>query len=385
MPFYFKAGEIPQKRHTQFRKSDGQLYSEELVSTEGFSSTYSLVYHCHPPTLVKSIGAPVNVAPVAQVNNNMQNRSFLTFNTTPKDDYLESRVIQLFNNDLYITCAAPKKSMTDYFYKNADADEVIFVHEGSGTLKTLYGEIPFEYGDYLVIPRGIIYQLDFNSENNRLFITESFSPIKPPKRYLNSMGQFLEHSPYCERDIKTPQNLKTHDEKGDFKVIIKKGDELFPYTYATHPFDAIGWDGYHFPYGFSIHQYEPITGRVHMPPPIHQTFEGHNFVICSFVPRLYDYHPQSIRAPYNHSNVDSDEVLYYVDGDFMSRKHVEKGMITLHPKGIPHGPHPGTVEKSIGAKETKELAVMIDPFYPLKITEAAMQNEDPQYFTSWIN
>lgn len=385
MPFYFKAGEIPQKRHTQFRKSDGQLYSEELVSTEGFSSTYSLVYHCHPPTLVKSIGAPVNVAPVAQVNNNMQNRSFLTFNTTPKDDYLESRVIQLFNNDLYITCAAPKKSMTDYFYKNADADEVIFVHEGSGTLKTLYGEIPFEYGDYLVIPRGIIYQLDFNSENNRLFITESFSPIKPPKRYLNSMGQFLEHSPYCERDIKTPQNLKTNDEKGDFKVIIKKGDELFPYTYATHPFDAIGWDGYHFPYGFSIHQYEPITGRVHMPPPIHQTFEGHNFVICSFVPRLYDYHPQSIPAPYNHSNVDSDEVLYYVDGDFMSRKHVEKGMITLHPKGIPHGPHPGTVEKSIGAKETKELAVMIDPFYPLKITEAAMQNEDPQYFTSWIN
>jgi homogentisate 1,2-dioxygenase len=385
MPFYFKAGEIPHKRHTQFRKSDGQLYSEELVSTEGFSSTYSLVYHCHPPTLVKSIGTPVNVAPVAQVNNNMQNRSFLTFNTTPKDDYLESRVIQLFNNDLYITCAAPKKSMTDYFYKNADADEVIFVHEGSGTLKTLYGEIPFEYGDYLVIPRGIIYQLDFNSENNRLFITESFSPIKPPKRYLNSMGQFLEHSPYCERDIKTPQNLKTHDEKGDFKVIIKKGDELFPYTYATHPFDAIGWDGYHFPYGFSIHQYEPITGRVHMPPPIHQTFEGHNFVICSFVPRLYDYHPQSIPAPYNHSNVDSDEVLYYVDGDFMSRKHVEKGMITLHPKGIPHGPHPGTVEKSIGAKETKELAVMIDPFYPLKITEAAMQNEDPQYFTSWIN
>jgi len=385
MPFYFKAGEIPQKRHTQFRKSDGQLYSEELVSTEGFSSTYSLVYHCHPPTLVKSIGAPVNVAPVAQVSNNMQNRSFLTFNTTPKDDYLESRVIQLFNSDLYITCAAPKKSMTDYFYKNADADEVIFVHEGSGTLKTLYGEIPFEYGDYLVIPRGIIYQLDFNSENNRLFITESFSPIKPPKRYLNSMGQFLEHSPYCERDIKTPQNLKTHDEKGDFKVIIKKGDELFPYTYATHPFDAIGWDGYHFPYGFSIHQYEPITGRVHMPPPIHQTFEGHNFVICSFVPRLYDYHPQSIPAPYNHSNVDSDEVLYYVDGDFMSRKHVEKGMITLHPKGIPHGPHPGTVEKSIGAKETKELAVMIDPFYPLKITEAAMNNEDPQYFTSWIN
>jgi homogentisate 1,2-dioxygenase len=384
MPFYHKAGKFPEKRHIQYRKPNGDLYAEELVSTEGFSSTYSLVYHCHPPTLVKNIGAPINVAPKAAIGNNMQNRSFMTFNTAPKDDFLESRVIQLFNSDLYITCAAPRQSMTDYFYKNADADEVIFVHQGSGLLKTLYGNIPFEYGDYLVVPRGVIYQLEFNDSNNRLFITESFSPIRPPKRYLNNMGQFLEHSPFCERDIKLPQDLKTHDETGEFKVIIKKGDELFPYTYTTHPFDAIGWDGYHYPYGFSIHNYEPITGRIHMPPPIHQTFEGHNFVICSFVPRLFDYHPQSVPAPYNHSNVDSDEVLYYVDGDFMSRKHVEKGMITLHPKGIPHGPHPGTVEKSIGAKETLELAVMIDPFFPLKITEAAMQIEDPSYYKSWV-
>jgi homogentisate 1,2-dioxygenase len=384
MPFYHKAGKFPEKRHIQFRKDSGELYSEELVSTEGFSSTYSLVYHCHPPTLVRSIGQPTNVAPKAAVANNMQNRSFLTFNVEQKDDFLESRVIQLFNNDLYITSAAPRQSMNDYFYKNADADEVLFIHEGSGTLKTLYGEIRFEYGDYLVIPRGVIYQLEFNDQNNRLFITESFSPIRPPKRYLNNMGQFLEHSPFCERDIKLPANLKTHDEHGDFKVIIKKGDELFPYVYATHPFDAIGWDGYHYPYGFSIHNYEPITGRIHMPPPIHQTFEGHNFVICSFVPRLFDYHPQAIPAPYNHSNVDSDEVLYYVDGDFMSRKHVEKGMITLHPKGIPHGPHPGTVEKSIGAKETRELAVMIDPFYPLQITQAAMSVEDPGYYKSWV-
>ncbi len=384
MPYYHKAGKIPEKRHTQFRKPDGSLYSEELVSTEGFSSTYALVYHCHPPTLVKAIGDPINAAPKAKIGNNMQNRSFLTFKTAAKDDYLESRVIQLFNSDLYITSAAPRNSMTDYFYKNADADEVIFIHEGSGMLKTLYGTIRFEYGDYLVIPRGVIYQLHFNDANNRLFIVESFSPIRPPKRYLNTTGQFLEHSPYCERDIKLPQDLETHDKMGDFKVMIKKGNELFPYTYASHPFDAIGWDGYHYPYGFSIHNYEPITGRIHMPPPIHQTFEGHNFVICSFVPRLFDYHPLSIPAPYNHSNVDSDEVLYYVDGDFMSRKHVERGMITLHPKGIPHGPHPGTVEKSIGAKETKELAVMIDPFYPLKITEAAMDVEDPRYYLSWV-
>lgn len=384
MPFYHKQGQIPDKRHIQFRKPDGKLYAEELVSTEGFSSIYSLVYHCHPPTLVKHIGEPYSAKPKAKVETNLQNRSFLTFNTKPEDDFLKSRVILLYNRDLYITSAAPKKSMTDYFYKNADADEVIFVHEGSGVLKTLYGEINFEYGDYLVIPRGIIYQLHFNDANNRLFIVESFSPIRPPKRYHNTYGQFLEHSPFCERDIKLPANLKTHDELGDFKVMIKKQDMIFPYTMGSHPFDAIGWDGYQYPFGFSIHNYEPITGRVHMPPPIHQTFEGHNFVICSFVPRLYDYHPQSIPAPYNHSNVDSDEVLYYVDGDFMSRKHVERGMISLHPKGIPHGPHPGTVEKSIGAKETKELAVMIDPFYPLMITEEAMGMEDPGYYKTWV-
>jgi len=384
MPFYYKAGKIPAKRHTQFRKPNGSLYSEELVSTEGFSSIYSLVYHSHPPTLVKAIGEPIDVAPKAAIANNMQNRSFLTFNSLANDDYLESIVVQLFNKDVYLSSAAPKKSMITYFYKNADADEVIFIHQGSGVLKTLYGSIPFEYGDYLVVPRGVIYQMHFNDENNRLFIIESFSPIRAPKRYLNSLGQFLEHSPYCERDIKLPENLDPHDEEGDFKVMIKKGNQLFPYTYATHPFDAIGWDGLVYPFGFSIHNYEPITGRVHMPPPIHQTFEGHNFVICSFVPRLFDYHPNSIPAPYNHSNVDSDEVLYYVDGDFMSRKHVEKGMITLHPKGIPHGPHPGTVEKSIGAKETKELAIMVDPFYPLQITQAAMNIEDPRYYLSWV-
>jgi homogentisate 1,2-dioxygenase len=384
MPFYHQLGKIPPKRHTQFRKADGKLYQEELVSTEGFSSIYSLVYHTHPPTMVKEIGNSYSVSPVAAIEKNLQCRSFLTYKTAPEDDYIKSRKVLLFNNDLYISVAAPKKSMTDYFYKNADADEVIFVHEGSGVFKSIYGEIPFEYGDYLVIPRGTIYQLHFNGEDNRLMITESFSPIRPPKRYLNNYGQFLEHSPYCERDIKLPQNLKTHDELGDFKVMIKKEDLIFPYTLASHPFDAIGWDGYQYPYGFSIHNYEPITGRVHMPPPIHQTFEGHNFVICSFVPRLYDYHPQSIPAPYAHSNVDSDEILYYVDGEFMSRKHVERGMISLHPKGIPHGPHPGTVEKSIGQKETRELAVMIDPFYPLKITADAMQCEDANYYKTWL-
>ncbi len=384
MPFYHKLGQIPSKRHVQFRKPDGSLYAEELVSTEGFSSVYSLVYHSHPPTLVKAIGEPIDVTPKAAISKNLQNRSFQTFKTKPEADYLQSRKILLFNKDLYVCAAAPQNSMTDYFFKNSDADEIIFVHEGTGVLKTVFGSIAFEYGDYLVIPRGTIYQLTFHTTENRLMITESFSPIKPPKRYLNSFGQFLEHSPYCERDLKLPENLETHDQIGEFKVMIKKQDMIYPYTYMNHPFDAIGWDGYQYPYGFSIHNYEPITGRVHMPPPIHQTFEGHNFVVCSFVPRMYDYHPLSIPAPYHHSNVDSDELLYYVDGDFMSRKHVERGMISLHPKGIPHGPHPGTVEKSIGAKETKELAVMIDPFYPLAITAEAVSVEDPGYYLSWV-
>lgn len=384
MPHYHKLGSIPSKRHTVFRKADGSLYAEELVSTEGFSDVYSLVYHVHPPTNVLEIDDAYSVAPKVAIAHNMQHRSFQAFKAKPKDDYLESRVPILVNNDVYIHVAAPKKSMTDYFFKNSQADEVIFVHEGEGVLKTIYGDLKFGYGDHLVIPRGTIYQFEFKNENNRLFIVESFSPIRYPKRYVNKFGQLLEHSPYCERDIRQPDNLTTFDVKGDFKVLIKRDDLIFPYHYDHHPFDLIGWDGCHYPYALSIHDFEPITGRLHQPPPVHQIFEAHNYVICAFVPRLYDYHPDAIPAPYNHSNVDSDEVLYYVDGEFMSRKHVEKGQITLHPIGIPHGPHPGTVEKSIGAKQTNELAVMVDTFKPLKLTQQALELEDPDYYKSWI-
>jgi homogentisate 1,2-dioxygenase len=384
MSHYHSLGKFPHKRHTQFRKPDGSLYSEQLISTEGFSDIYSLCYHLQPPTLVTKIDKEFSVAPEAAIEKNMQHRSFEGFDVKPEDDYLKSRKIVLFNNDCYISLAAPKKSFKDCFFKNSQADEMIFIHQGEGMLKTMYGSLSFAYGDYLIIPRGTAYQLEFKDENNRLLIVESFSPIRSPKRYRNDFGQLLEHSPYYERDIRKPQNLETHDEKGDFLVYIKKQDLIFPYHYQTHPFDVVGWDGYLYPYAFSIHDFEPITGRVHQPPPVHQTFEARNFVICSFVPRLYDYHPQSIPAPYNHVNVDSDEVLYYVDGDFMSRKHVTKGMITLHPIGIPHGPHPGTVEKSIGKKETLELAVMIDTFHPLKITKDALSIEHPDYYKSWV-
>jgi len=337
MPIYHSLGEIPHKRHTAFRQPNGKLYAEELVSTEGFSGMYSLVYHTHPPTFVKALGEPYSVEPKIAREKHLRHTSLLGFNIKPEDDYLKSRKPVLVNADLQISLAAPRHSMTDYFYKNSQADEVIFIHKGSGTLQTGFGKIKFSYGDYLVVPRGTIYQIKFDDENNRLFITESYSPIRFPKRYQNQFGQLMEHAPYCERDIRRPSDLETFDQEGD----------------------------------------------VHQPPPVHQTFEAKNFVICSFVPRKYDYHPQAIPAPYNHSNVDSDEVLYYVDGDFMSRKSVVQGQITLHPGGIPHGPHPGSVEKSIGKEKTDELAVMIDPFRPLMITEEALLIEDENYHKSW--
>jgi homogentisate 1,2-dioxygenase len=305
------------------------------------------------------------------------------WDVAPANDYLEARVPLLFNHDLIIAAAAPRQSLRSYFYKNADSDEVIFVHKGTGTLRTFLGNLTFSYGDYLVVPRGMIYQIDFDTEDNRLMITESHSPVVTPKRYRNEFGQLLEHSPYCERDIRKPQNLETHDEVGEFVLKIKKQGVLHTAVYETHPFDVVGWDGYNYPYAFSAHDFEPITGRIHQPPPVHQTFEGHNFVICTFAPRLYDYHPKSIPAPYNHSNIDSDEVLYYVDGDFMSRNHVEKGFFSLHPGGIPHGPHPGAYERSIGQKETLELAVMIDTFKPLWLTPQALHLQDPEYYLSW--
>ncbi|HRF76967.1 MAG TPA: homogentisate 1,2-dioxygenase [Chitinophagales bacterium] len=383
MPIYKQLGKIPDKRHIVFRDSEGKLYNEELVGTQGFSSLSSLVYHIYPPTRVIKTEKPYSVAPKIAIENNMRMLSFSGFDIPQEADYIESRKVLFVNNDLHIGLAAPT-STPDYFFKNADADELIFVHKGSGTLTTMFGDIDFEAHDYLVIPRGTIYKIEFDTDDNRFLFIESFSPVVTPRRYRNEFGQLLEHSPFCERDIKRPVELKTYDVEGEFPIMIKKRGEIFPYTYANHPFDVVGWDGYHYPYAFNIHNFEPITGRIHMPPPIHQNFEGNNFVVCSFVPRLYDYHPQAIPAPYHHSNIDSDEILYYVEGNFMSRNNIKPGQLTLHPAGIPHGPHPGAIERSIGQKETHELAVMIDPFKPVMITQAAVEYEVDEYYLSWI-
>ncbi len=384
MPRYYTLGKIPPKRHTTFKKEDGSLYQEELFGTAGFVGMSSLIYHLHPPTVVSEIKRLEDITPKIAVNKNMKALSFKGFSLKPEQDYLKSRKTLFVNNDLHIGLAAPKEFSKDYFYRNSDADEMLFIHVGSGKLRTMFGNINFKYGDYLIIPRGITYQIDFDTEENRILYIESFSPIFSPKRYRNNFGQFLEHSPFCERDFRLPTNLQTHNEKGEFKILSKKQGVMWEYTHKNHPFDVVGWDGFHYPYAFSIHDFEPITGRIHMPPPIHQQWEAAGFVVCSFVPRMYDYHPNSIPAPYHHSNIDSEELLYYVDGDFMSRNNIEKGQITLHPGGIPHGPHPGAIERSVGKKETGELAVMIDPFKPMMITEEALKLEVEDYYKSWI-
>jgi len=384
MPIYHTLGNIPHKRHTVFKKADGSYHYEQLFGTVGFDGMSSLMYHLHRPTQVKEILESYDVTPKVAIEKNMRSLRLHGFKTKPEADFLQSRKAILVNSDVQIILAAPQQSLRDYFYKNVDADEMLFIHKGTGTLRTMLGNLKFSYGDYLLIPRGIIYQIDFDTEDNRLFIVESHRPMYTPKRYRNWFGQLLEHSPFCERDIRRPSNLETHDEKGDFLIKVKKQGIMHQLVYATHPFDVVGWDGYNYPYAFSIHDFEPITGRVHQPPPVHQTFETDAFVVCSFCPRLYDYHPDSIPAPYNHSNIDSDEVLYYVDGDFMSRNDIGPGHISVHPAGIPHGPHPGAMERSIGKTETDELAVMVDTFKPLMVTEEALKIDDGKYWRSWV-
>jgi homogentisate 1,2-dioxygenase len=382
--YYHRLGNIPPKRHIQFRQPDGSLYREELVTSEGFSGIYSTMYHIHPPTRVKMIGEPLKYGPKKIETYNLRHTHLNTSRVKATGtDYLTARKVLLSNNDCSISICSPSERKMNFFYKNAEGDEVLFVHEGGGTLISPLGKLEFRPGDYVVIPRTIIYSLEFNEGPLRLLILESASPVETVKRYRNQLGQLLEHSPYCERDIRPPTDLLIDDNKGDFLIQIKKEGYLHQYTYDHSPLDLIGWDGFLWPYAFSIHDFQPITGRIHLPPPVHQTFQGHNFVICSFVPRLFDYHPLAIPAPYNHSNIDSDEVLYYAEGNFMSRKGIERGSFTLHPGGLPHGPHPGTAEKSIGAKETHELAVMIDTFRPLYLTEDALEFVDNNYPMSW--
>lgn len=382
MPFYHKLGNFPQKRHVQFRQKDGSLYQEEVIGTEGFSGISSILYHINPPTKVKKIDKIEDFGFTEWNDGVLRHYHFKTTDAVPEKDPVSGRKVLMFNNDVSLAICNPIEQM-DYFYKNGEGDEVIFVHFGKGTIESQYGTLEYHEGDYIIIPRGVIYKMITASEKTKLLVIESKSPVYTPARYKNSFGQYLEHSPFCERDFRVPDKLITIDQKGEFLLKIKKYNQLHHYIYDFHPLDVIGWDGYFYPWIFNINDFMPITGKIHQPPPVHQTFEARNFVICSFCPRLFDYHPQAIPAPYNHSNIDSDEVLYYVEGNFMSRKGVDIASFTLHPGGIPHGPHPGTMEASIGKKETLELAVMLDTFYPLKLTNFAKEYDLPNYPYTW--
>jgi homogentisate 1,2-dioxygenase len=426
MPFYHRLGEIPHKRHTQFRRPDGTLYPEQVLGTRGFEGVQSIVYHRRAPTAILRAEdrGPIEIA--LEPPGALRHRHFRTRRLAAGGDFVTGRQPLLHNNDVTLSIVLPDTPMEQqvsgqiqpYWYRNGQGDELIFVDQGEGRIESLFGTLPFRRGDYLVIPIGTTYRIDFDAplatdlpqrtqrsrssdtkpdsaasvssvaeerpDPARLLVFEARGSIETPRRYRNEHGQLLEHSPYCERDIRVPQELASHDETGEFMVLVRARDRLTMHTLDHHPLDAIGWDGYLYPWAFNIEDFEPITGRIHQPPPVHQTFKGPNFVICSFVPRKFDYHPLAIPAPYNHSNVDSDEVLYYVEGNFMSRKGIEEGSISLHPSGLPHGPHPGAAEASIGKQGTEELAVMIDTFHPLRVAQAALAIEDAQYAYSWV-
>jgi len=390
MAYYTSMGKIPAKRHIQFRRPDGALYSEEVFGTEGFVGPTSTLYHIHAPTQVIGWEPLYETKPVYVEQSVMRMRHIKTAAMQAKGDPITGRVVLFGNSDVEMFACVPTESMP-YHFKNGQADECLFIHFGSGTLETTFGTLKFGPRDYLIIPKGVIYKMTFNKpaagEPEARFIgfeTANGSHILPPKRYLSkTTAQFLEHAPYCERDLRLPQEPLHFDESGKFEVRIKSRDQVHRYYYKHHPCDVVGWDGCYYPYAFNIDDFSPIVGKHHMPPPTHQTFEGHNFVICSFCPRLLDFHPQAIVLPYNHSNLDSDEVLYYVHGNYKARRGIEVSSMTLHPQGIPHGPHPGTIEKSIGATVTDELAVMCDTFRPLFPTQAALGLDDLAYPNSW--
>jgi len=384
MPTYHTLGQIPRKRHIVFRRPDGGLYAEQLMGNEGFTGPSALLYHINPPTTIRSVRRHSEIVWEADPDRTLRHRHFRTARLPVGGSPTLDRTPVLFNSDIAMLFAQPDR-MDDHFYRNAQADEVVYVGEGSGVLESQFGELPYREGDYLMIHRGIMHRYRMDAVPHKLLIMESRGYVRTPSRYRNEYGQIVEGAPYSERDFRKPEELRTYDEQGEFKILVKQYDGLNEMVLDHHPFDVVGWDGMFYPWAFNIHDFEPIVGRIHQPPPVHQTFQGDGFVICSFCPRPFDFDPEAVPAPYHHSNVDSDEVLYYASSEFMSRKGIEYGSITHHPDGIPHGPHPGRTEASLGAKATNELAVMMDSFRPMRVAKSAMAIEDPDYFKSWVD
>jgi len=383
MPIYHRLGQIPRKRHTVFPKNGGGIHMEQLVGNKGFTGPASLLYHLHLPTSVRSVRFVRSLDWEAEVDPMLRHRHFRAHRLVAEGSAVLDRQPLLFNSDVAASIVQPTQE-DEFFYRNAQGDELIFVAEGGGALESQFGKLPFRQGDYLVVPRGILHRYRYTARPVRFFVLESTGYLRTPHRYRNEHGQLTENSPFCERDIRRPEELETHDEPGEFRIVVKQHNALTEMVLAHHPFDVAGWDGYYYPWALNIHDFEPRVGRLHLPPPVHQTFECEGFVVCSFCPRPYDFDPEAIPVPYNHSNVMSDEVLYYASSEFMSRRGIEYGSITLHPDGLPHGPQPGLTEKSIGEKKTEELAVMVDTFRPLKVARNILPVEDGDYHKSWL-
>jgi homogentisate 1,2-dioxygenase len=383
MPTYQVRGDVPRKRHIQFR-DNGLLLTEEVMGLEGFSGNESILYHLQSPCRVQELGEFEPFEREEWVPEAHAHRHFRTADVPEGGDPISGRQLLMWNDDVEISLCRPAEEM-DSFYRNGEGDEIIFVHEGTGTLETIFGDLPYRDGDYVVVPRGTTYRFAPAAGEQRYLVFTSPGLMEIPRRYRNEYGQLLEHAPYYHRDIHPPTELRTYRDRGSYDVKVRVRDGLQTYVLDYHPFDIVGWDGYVYPWTFNINDFEPITGRIHMPPPSHQTFQGRNFVICSFCPRKLDFDPLAIPIPYHHSNLNSEEMIYYVSGNFGSRRGIEVGSVTLHPSGIPHGPHPGLAEKSIGMVETHELAVMCDTFHPLKVSSFAQDLDDGEYAYSWYD
>jgi homogentisate 1,2-dioxygenase len=381
MTMYQRHGRVPRKRHTQLWH-DGKLLTEEVIGLKGFDGASSILYHLNTPCRVREVGAFAPIARDEWVPDSHAHRLLDTWEVEPEGDPITGRRLLMFNDDVEIAFCRPDTQM-EGFYRDGEGDEVVFVHEGSGTVETILGDVAYAPGDYIVVPRGITYRFVMDDTPQRHLVFTSPGLIEIPARYRNEYGQLLEHAPFYNRDLHPPSELRTHDERGEFEVTVRVRDGLQRYVLDYHPFDVVGWDGYLYPWTFSIHDFEPIAKEVHAPPPVHQTFAGRNFVICSFCPRPLDWHPESVPIPYNHANLNSEEMIYYVSGEFGSRKGIDVGSVTLHPSGIPHGPQPGLAEKSLGAERTEELAVMCDTFHPLRYTTFARELNKPAYKYSW--
>jgi homogentisate 1,2-dioxygenase len=386
---YATLGQIPPKRHVQFRRngdgSDGgaPLLVEEVMGYEGFSGNESILLHLQSPCRLDQVGAfrPIEReewVPAAHVHR--------LADTNPVErggDPFSSRRLLMWNNDIEVSIAKPTEAL-DAFYRNGEGDEVLYVHRGSGVLRTVFGRVPFRERDYIVIPRGTTHAFELDEGEEQVWVCfHTPGEIETPNRYRNRYGQLLEHAPFSQRDFHPPEELETYDEKGEFPVRVRVRDGHQDYVLDRHPFDVVGWDGYVWPYTFNANDFEPRAGRFHLPPPSHQTFQGPNFVICTFAPRMLDWDPEAVTLPYHHSNIQSEEVMFYAAGDYAARKGVDVGSITLHPSGLPHGPQPGAVEKALGKKSTDELAVMWDTFRPLRLSTLWSDVDKPEYAYSW--